>query len=445
MGLLEITINIVAFFLQVIYLVRAIKKFNKNPIDFSALFAFLYIAFYSSAAWNYLFDLNLFKNEFFIYYEVFPTKFEASSVNLISVIIMWAFEFGYSMKRVVKAPIKRTLVINKSKMEFIQVLLIICWFMITIYGFKSYGGSLRLFFSPARKTIYTSGYLISLVVIIPTTLFTLNLVNDKISKYKKTILTIFYSVMLMLTQISLGQRREIINGLIYIFIMLMLSRRIKNNAIFDIINNNMIRKKIISLGFLVILLVPILWYLRTYTTQVQRGATEIVMPWKVRGWFELLFGSSTTGFQTTFIIDDFTKQYGEFWLHSIIFLITIVLPRSIFPWKLMTITKTMQFAFGIQGNLSLFYINDIYYNFGILSIIASFLFGYFLSKIYNMNLKSENLYSKAYAVILLSQIILLFKNGFAQYIIMIFQYFLVFKLSYIFIYRKNKPEVIIGK
>ena len=429
-------LNLLIVLVQLALLFRAIRIFNKNPLDFGALFIFIYIIFYALAMWDNLLNLNLLNNEFFKYYRVFPSDVQKLKFNAITTGIMLFFEIGYSLKRRTKGYHIKAYNISQFRYKLVQLILVFLWIVITYYGYQNYGGSLRLFFSPARKTIYTSGYLLSIVVILPTTLVALSLIKHSGLKKRNLFGFSLFCIMMLMTQMSLGQRREIINGLIFIVVMIFVTNP-KLDWISNIKANKKLRKKLILLGIFVAVLIPLLWYARTYTTQIQRGETKIIMPWEIRGWFELLFGSSTTGFQTTFIIEEFTKENGPFWLHSVIFMFTSFIPRALFPAKLMTITKTMQFSYGIEGNMSLFYVNDIYFNFGIFSFIMSFLFGYFVSYFYNMFIKSKNLFIKAFGVILLAQIILLFKNGFAQYLIMITQYYLVFGLTFLFIRKKN--------
>lgn len=432
-------INVLVFILQFFLLIWAIKIFIHNPLDFSALFIFLYIVFYASAYWDYFFGLGLYSNSLLEHFNVEPNNETVSIFNFYSTFIMIAFEFGYSLKRRSKS-IKRinyNYTIKDINFKILSCFMILIWLFITFIGFRNYGGSIKMFFSPARKTIYTSGYLISLVVIIPTVLLSINVINNQI-KNKSNISSIIFIIMLIATQMSLGQRREIINGIIFIFLLNLTVSYTKIKKYTMKLYTNFMRKKILFLGIFVSILIPLLWWGRTYFTQIQRGDANIIMPWQLRGWFELLFGSSTTGFQTTLIIDNFKSNFGLKWLHSILFIISIAIPRSVFPNKPMTITKTIQFALNDGGNMSLFYINDVYFNFGVLSIIMSFFIGMLISYLYNVSYNSNKLHEKVFSLIMLSQIILLFKNGFAQYFIMIFQYFLVLRLSLKFILKRNR-------
>lgn len=433
----DILILVIAF-LELVLVLRTLIIFYKNPLDFGAIFQLLFLVFFVPAFWNYTFDLNLFVYEFFNYYEVFPTQEEVLYYHITTLIIMWAFEFGYSMQRYTKVKVSDRTETSKLKGQIVQIILFSIWTGITLYGFSGYNGNLIMFFSPARKTIYTSGYLISIVVIIPATLIYLNRFVRQSSKTTSTILLIVYSFALILTQMSLGQRREIINGLVYIVLILMLSSKklVSSSSSFKI--NRTMKRRVVFLGLFVAALIPILWYARTYSTQLQRGG-DIIMPWQIRGWFELLFGSSTTGFETSFIVSDFTEQYGSFTLHSVIFMATIFIPRAIFPNKYMSITKTMQFTFGIEGNMSIFFVNEIFFNFSYFGFIVSFLFGYYISKFYNKRIRSNQINQSVYAIVLLSQVILLFKNGFAQYIIMIVLYFISL-YSVTFIVKNTKKE-----
>lgn len=431
-------LNLIVFIVQIILAIRALRIFYKNPLDFSAIFILLYIVFYTPAYWDYFLKLNMFSNEFLNYFRITGSYSTVTKYNLISVGIMLAFELGYSLKRNVKRKVVAPYVMNSQNYYLLMNILFFVWLIITVIGFINYGGSIKLFFSPARKTIYSSGYLISLVVIIPTTLLTLKVIRDLEINKKKNITTFFFILILILTQMSLGQRREIINGVIYITLLLMYANLAKMKDIISNLRLKIARKKIVLLGIMVSVLVPTLWWGRTYSTQLQRGVTKVIMPWEIRGWFELLFGSSTTGFQTTLILDQFAKAYGDFWLHSIFFMLSIPIPRFIFPNKPMTITKTLQHTLGLEGNLSLFYINDMFFNFGIFCFIVSFLFGLALSHYYNSRLKSNLLIGKIGALILLAQITLLFKNGFAQYLIMILQYSIVINLALKFVTKRRK-------
>lgn len=431
-------VNMIVFFLQIGLLIRSVYYFKKNPLDFSAIFYFLYILFYALAHWDYLIGLNLFSNAFLEYFELTPSISSVTYYGLMSILIMVCFEAGYSFKRHTKGIIYPEFHIKEFNYKILQLTLMITWAFLTFRAFVGYGGSLELFFSPARKTIYTSGYEISMVVIIPTTLLTMSIIRGIENRKKYIFQNIIFCIILILTQMSLGQRREIVNGVVYISLLMLMASIYTHGNYFSRLITKKIRRTLTRLATLVAFLVPSLWWWRTYSTQVQRGVEEIVMPWQIRGWFELLFGSSTTGFQTTLILDNFIETFRPFWLHSVFFMSSIIIPRSIMPSKPMSITKTMQFIFGVEGNLSLFYINDMYFNFGVFSFFVSFLFGYAFSNFYNSRLRSVHFVPKVFSVLLLAQIILLFKNGFAQYTIMIVQYFLVFYLSLQFIIKRHK-------
>lgn len=442
-------VNLIVLIIQFILLIRACRIFYKNPLDFGAIFLLFYLIFYAPGYWNYLYDLGLYTNSFFQYFGVSTDISIITRFNLISTLIMVSFEFGYSLSRRKRSKDKEFdyKYIHKNY-RIAMLTLLSVWFLIIVDAFINYGGSLFLFFSPARKNAYTSGYATSLVVIIPTILLTLKVLKN-IAQNKKTNKTIWvYVILLLLSSISLGQRREMIYASVYIAILLVLANFNKVKQGVDFFKTFKFRVKVIRLGIVTSVLVPTLWWARTYFTQVQRGDANIILPWKLRGWFELLFGSSSTGFQSTIVLDSFDKLYGIPYLHSLMLMLTIPIPRSILPSKPVTIPKLMQFTLNDTGNISLFYINDIYFNFGLFCLIASFIFGYTISYFYNRSLKSKNLVNKIPAIVLISQIILLFKNGFAQYCILLFLYLFLYFLMRRFVFPRkikvtNKDEIVL--
>lgn len=408
--------NFILIICQIIFFLKVIKDFFKNPYDFSSIFCLMYFVFYAFPAWDFYYNWGLFGDEI-LGYTIIVKESEVMFLNFISFFIICSFYVGYkvNIKKDDKFHKNSKYLIKYINYKIVRNSLFIVLSLILIKAIIDYGGNIGLFFSMARKDgVYSSEYNRLLSSYLPLVLFILKIQKDvKIYGYIKSNV-IFNIILIILVSISLGQRRTIVNNIIFIFISLIIYNR-KNINWGKFVKKS--RKKIIFLGIMVVMLVPILWWARNYSTQIQRGDIITLMPWERRGGVELIFGSSSTGFKTFILMNSYKEVFNLKYMYPLYFLICSPIPRGIFESKPIMLVELIQNSLNLKGNPSTFYINEMYMTFGIFSIIFSFIFGNILSKIYKKIYYKDDIFNQIYGVIIISNILTLFKNGYIQFFI----------------------------
>ncbi|KAA0565838.1 oligosaccharide repeat unit polymerase [Bacillus sp. CH30_1T] len=412
---------ILVIFIQVSLLLLAINVFTKKPFDVGTLFVFLFIFFYAIPAWDFYFNGELFLKEILDYHVGYKNESIGLYLIFITTLIMLSFYIGYLF--MMKLLGKKDRINNKYNIVYknyniVATSLMFFWLGIFLYSLSKYDQSLWLFFSPSRKEgVFESEYISTLYLLIPLTLFILKVLKDFIEVEKVRLTTLYLILPILLIYMTSGQRREIINLIIFIFVFLThigiekIKKRKKLNE------TSYKRSRILQLGVLSILLIPILWWARVLSTQLQRNDLNIIMPWQRRGFMELLFGSSSGGFKTLLLGLEHKEIFGLPWGYSIYFFFTSIVPRSIMEDKPIIINKLWERDFYLKGNPSTFYINEMYINFGVSSIFFSGIFGLVFSYFYNKLYNSRSIIRNVFAFLIFSNVILLFKNGFTQFFI----------------------------
>lgn len=431
--------------IQLLLLVLALMNIFKKPFDIGTIMVLLYMIFYALPAWDFYFQGDLFLKTIQNYPVGYENDNEGLYLIFVSTLIILAFYIGYLLigKLFCKeSKIKYTYKIDYKKYKLVISGLLTLWFAIFLYSFSNYDQSLLLFFSPSRKEgVFESGYIGTLYLLIPLSLFIIKALKDYINLGKIKVNTLLLVLPVIAIYMTSGQRREILNLLIFLMALLThlgvekLQKRKKINS------TKYKRKKIIQLGVLSVILIPVLWWGRVVFTQLQRNSTDIIMPWNRRGFLELLFGSSSGGFKTLLLGLEHKEFYEIEWGHSIYFFISSIIPRSLMENKPILMNIMWQRDFGLQGNPSTFYINEMYLNFGLLSILISAVFGIVLSFFYNKFYNSKSIVKNVFAYLIFSEVILLYKNGFTQFMISILITLSVVGVICKMIFRKGKVKV----
>lgn len=411
--------------MQIALLTCAIKEFIKNPYNFVAIFYLLYFVFYALPGIDYYYDFGLFGKEL-LDMTILATTEKIVFYNIISFLIVAMFYYGYIQKSNIKnnKQIDYKYDLNISNYYIIRNILIIAIMIIIMQSLINYSGNIFLFFSLSRKSdIYSSEYIRIMSNYIPLILFIIKVQKDLIifKKIKKNV--IFNILLIFLMSISSGQRRQIITNLIFITITIISSKYHKLNLKSFMKKS---RSKIIMLGIISIILIPLLWWGRTYSTQLQRGDTITIMPWERRGGVELIFGSSSTGFKTMLLMDRYKEITNLNYGYPIKFFLSTPIPRTLYNDKPKMLVELIEEYFSLKGNPSMFYINELYMSFGIFSIIFSFILGRVMATCYVSNICSDDIFRKIYAVIIISNILMLFKNGVVSFIISCCTFFIMY-------------------
>lgn len=437
-------------------LIRAVRKLKNNILDFGAIFELLYIVWFVPVVYDMLSGGKIF---LYVYKIVRDYNIDASYstltyYNFVSTIIMGAFEIGYNWKRKKRRyeyVFDAEGSFSRRNYNIIQVALLIVWAFLATKSYLTYGGTVNSFLSVARKNgVYQSFYEKNIIVILPLLLFSNYVFSVIIQKKRFGIKLGIYLLIILLSVLPTGQRREMITDFLFAAVVVVLgfynnkfNRASKAIASVDdqIEKKNKIRRRRRTLrnGILLIFLIavvsiPLLWYQRSIATQIQNRGFYIAGS-TGRGVLEVIFGSGATGFPTMLAVANYQAEHEvNFIFRNVLYFIESPIPRAILgDSKLESLTEFMQKTAYASGNLSLFYMGDIYFTFDLFGIIISFFVGYNISKYYNLFLCRKNLRFMFYSVILFSQIITLYKNGLAEFLIKIFLMGALFYISFKFI------------
>lgn len=429
-------INILILFAQSYMLIKKIISFKKNYMDISSIFYLIYYFFYIPVFWDMFLENSIFKYVYKIVaeYNIFASKSTLTFFNFMSFLIMIGFDIGFCLnkKKNIKSSCYKFL---RNNYIFIQGILIIVWSIIFFSLIRKYGGNFFSFVMPSSKDLYSSSLIKYFYIAISMLIFTLKCCKDIYMHGKIRKNVIFNILIIALTVFPPGQRREIVECFIYVSLILVFSG--DNFKKLVSISSNETFKKMIKIFLLCLIFVVLFWYARVYFTQVQKNKKSIDNPLYVRNPIEIVYGSGATGFPTNLALNNFyiDRQFPYF--RNIVYVFTNIVPRSIYHNKMYSMTEYIQQQVNANSNLSLFYISDMYFTFGIFAPIASLLFGLFLSYFYNKG-SGNDIREKYIGYFMLSKIILLFKNGFSEYLFLMIFYMFIFEICIRLVFPKDK-------
>lgn len=418
-------INVVLLVIQILMFAHAIRRLSRRIIDFGAILVMMYTIWYVPIIYDMLIgdqhfesayrNLMAIYSQYFVYDVATITKF-----NCITTFIMLAFELGYSMKCTnsqITFVYRTDQEIRKNRYLFIQCFILALWLLLEVRGYFMFGGSLRSFISTTRKDMYGSEIVEALATKLPIILFANSLYYNSTKGVKK--LGIIYWVIIIISSLQTHQRREMIANFLFAVILYVSYRATLNNLKTGntATINRRVKKYIIVVFVAVLCMVPLFWFLRVYDNQViNRGVSQVVY---TRSFFELLLtGSGVTGFPTLIIYDRFGEINGiHYYLRELLFTLESFIPRSLFPGKMKALNIFIRDSLGVSNNLSMFYINELYFTYWLFSIPISFIVGLLFSKFYNRFINGTSFEDKVFMAFFLSNIIKLFKNGLSSFLI----------------------------
>lgn len=418
-----------------VYCFRCLKK---NIFSFDAILFFMYLVFYFLPIVDYELSLGFFTDDLLRINGYYYDDSTVSKFTIASYLIMVCLIFGYR-KLTFKSQnsglrVEQSYSIKFGNFQVVKLGLIGVLILLLAIDISNYKYGIQHYFSMARKEFEThSNGIAMLLSLLPVIILCLEYVYEvkTFGKVKKRIL--FYMALSLIISVTTGQRREIINHFLLILFLYIDSKNYRINEKPSEQNVKLFQKRAFRLmligAIMVVILIPVTWYLRVYSTQLQYG--NIVNPFR-RGWVELIFGSSSTGFQTSVILEGFDRKHGIPILNSVWLMVTYFIPRGIFANKAMITTEYVQQVLGTAGNLSTFYINDMWFTFYYFSPVISILFGIFFKNVMRpIKQEKDRVYDvvkKIPAYIALSKIITLFKNGFASYFISMVLFYIIWML-----------------
>lgn len=426
---------------QIFLCARGFIRIRKYVFDMCGYIEILFFIFFEMPALDLYFGTNLFIHRIYDY-GVYAEQETIIKYIIIMTAIMFLFDIGYQIgsgristlsdnKRLVD--IEDNVLYFTNTYIFITSILIFFWLYIMYIAYREFGQSLFLFLLPSRKRGEFSGALSLLQWVIPDIIFSLSIIRNW-GKNKVLGPSLFPLLMVLLTVSSSNQRREMIQGIVFCGLLLLIKyfKLLKDRNGIEEFFRRKPWKRYAAIGVAVtVILIPLLWYVRNLSNQILRGGIT-VNPFSMHSFFDLIFGSSSTGFDTTLIIDQFDQTRGGLFGHCILFFFSFWIPRAVYPEKPLQITQMIKVARGDWGNLSTFMVNDLYFSFKGLSVIFVPLCGMLISKIYNKISFSKNIEDAVFSIYMFSQMILLFKNGVSVFAVRITLFFIMFKtVSYI--------------
>lgn len=414
---MEVTLLLILI-IQLILLLFCSVNFYKDPMDFGNSFMIIYFIFYAFPAWDEVMGWGLFPDNFSSSYTQLSSLAEGSYLLFITTLIMLTFYLGYYISR--KAIPKKdrfnyVYSINNVGLKFSIFFLSIVWIAVFYSVFKDYSGSFLLFISPSRKTgLFHSYYLRYIFKLLPQVILIVLLINCHLKGRKIGPLEYIVAIVSLLAYSVTGQRREI---LVFAIFVLLIFIELKNENISAKIKDKLKRKIVMLVGLTGVVFTPVLWWLRVVASQLQRGVSDIVMPWEIRGFTELVFGSGATGFKMLLLVRTYIDDIPNRWGYNILVFLSSFVPRSVWADKPLPLPDWLE-RFALVGtNPSLFYVNDMYVSFGWMSIFASLVFGASISFFYIKLSRSKVLEYKIYSFVMFANIITLFKNGVSDFLI----------------------------
>lgn len=408
--------NLVAsilLFVAFLFGLLSLIDLRRHPWKLLPVLVILHLMFFMYPFYDFILGEKVLEYHYFSYFGLFPDKGMAIvylSIVTISLVIMSSVSFlniNLGTLRFNNGDINPY---NFKKFTFI--ILVVITGIIVLYANRNFTGSLYLFFSPARKELFLSGYERKFLFILPCLVITLYKFSNLYNK-KFFLLYVLFGILIVSI---LGQRRDLINFCIFSFL-------IYN---YDFLKDLKFSKKIqLYSGVFFITLIPLLWYARVIFTQIIRHGEITINPFTLRGPVELIFGSSTTGFMSFFLQQKYMDLGVIDKFHSIYQMLFVPIPRLFLDSKPSTIPQLIKMAEQDTGNISNFFINEFYMNFGLFFFIGVLVFSIILNWLY-FSMKDSNGDFNVIYLFLFCNLILLFKNGWSDYIITVILYVLLF-------------------
>ncbi|MBQ1410031.1 MAG: hypothetical protein IIY94_01960 [Oscillospiraceae bacterium] len=410
----------IILFANVFLALYIIRAFWKRPLSFDLIIGALYLVFYYIKIIDSRYHFGMFSSQLQKINGYFENSDSIVKFSAISFVVIVSFMIGFR----IEIKLNNRVFIRKKRgysysVVIYRLFLMKCFFLfsvliVIIRGLATYKYGIINYFSMARKEAAYANSLDGLLIgVLPTIILSIEYIIEIKTKGRLSPKFILYTILALLATITQGQRRELINCVIFIALLLLESKIIQRGWESLRKKNKATKYTLAVLGILIVIMIPVTWYMRVYSTQRQYG--HDVDPFQYRGWLELIFGSSSSGYDTSVILDGFIKDYGMPFLVSVQLLLTFFIPRSIMPDKAMLMTRYVQQEVGTSGNLSVFYINDVWFNFYWFSPIVSLLIGYIIKRIIAPINEDRDPIDKIVGFLAFSKVTTLFKNGFVSF------------------------------
>lgn len=284
------------------------------------------------------------------------------------------------------------LLIGSKKLGLVSAAYLLLWLVVAVVLYGQSGQTIAEFLLPIKETGIASeqsGYLRSLYLAIPSALVVL-------SYWRHGSLRLvgwFWVLLALAATFSTHQRRELITTALLILSLSLflgpLRERVKDAASAIAMNprRQLRRSRLMIVVVLLagLLLVPLLWYSRVYFTNWGEG--NEINAFEIRSFWDILFGSPSTGFPTFIYVQELVDSFGTDPLYLLAYPLTIFIPRALWDAKPVDLDNILQNQYWLVENPSSFWYGEMYYGLGYLALPATFVLAYLM---YRFCVKCQN-------------------------------------------------------
>lgn len=296
---------------------------------------------------------------------------------------------------------------NARSLAMVWVVLFGVWCALMVREWLVSGLDIRDFFTPAVRAdrlSNTPGFLYALMMTLPIAL----MLSTRWVKGGRPFFLLFLALAI-LTCLTTHQRREIVTVILAASGALLI--RPDYRVHMDVRGRLRRARMSIAAGLGIgLAAVPIFWYARVFLTSLARGRDVDVFA--IRGVEELVFGSPATAFGPFVLIHNQLAIYGPDPLGFLLRIVSIPIPRLLWPGKPSDLDTALQESYGLYENPSAFWSGELYNALGVLAVPAAAAFGFFLARSQDRDVSSSSPFEQARAVAVICLTVALFKNGF---------------------------------
>lgn len=251
----------------------------------------------------------------------------------------------------------------------------------------------------------------------------------------------------LLTSLGTAQRRSVVIVLVAFLINYMMSRISRGEGRKKIDLERQIKRLTLIAMTLLSTLGPILWYARNFFTGLRStGKASIDATMELRGFSELFFGSAATAFPATAMAVQMLETTSRSIGYSLIFMISSPIPRSMWPTKPQAPGSILIDYYNLEYSPSIFLFTELVMNFSYLAPFAALALAFVVSRFGKRLLESSEMLRSRPAKspilcqvlfsVLVAQAMLLFKNGFALFIMQTLIWVFIATVIYHFISKR---------
>ena len=307
---------------------------------------------------------------------------------------------------------------SRKTSSLATVIMIAVWAASALYFFKLSNWDVGTFLLPVRESYREPGYPMTVFIGMPIAI----VAKSFWDKGRLDLWTLTWIAISLMAAFSRSQRRDLVTVVLFLGALLVLVRPLVARSTTIGLRTSRTLKasgvmKALFFGLLgtSLALVPLLWYSRVYFNNRSMG--KLIDPTQIRGVDQLLLGSPATGFPTFALIRDYVSEQGAQVLYLPEFLLSLPIPRALYPGKPSAIDGILEDKYQLIENPSAFWFGELYLTAAIFAIPLSLALGFVLYKVANRACSSPLILVRTLAAVSFMQSVTLFKNGLGQFAI----------------------------